>query len=107
VESRSIATATEAAGTRDPAVDLTGIAVRVVIGKAESIGDRVTADLADIGAIPAAIPMETVLTAVPAAEIVVLSETAIPTAIVPFDTIVRNVLKGKNEAKAINGAVRG
>jgi hypothetical protein len=107
VEGRSIATVTGAVDTKDPAVDLTGTVVWVVIEKVESIGGRVIVDQADTGAIQAAILMETVLTAVPTAETVVLSETAIPMAIVRFGTIVRNVLKDKNAVKAINGAVRG
>jgi predicted DNA repair protein MutK len=51
--------------------------------------------------------METVLTAVPAAETVVLSAIAILTAIVQYGTTARNVLKDRNGAKAINEAVRG
>jgi hypothetical protein len=107
VESPSTATATEAADTKDRAVDLTETAVREGIGKAERIGDRVKADQADIGAMPAVIPMETVLTAGPVAAIAVLLETTILTAIVRFDKTVQSVRKDKNEAKDINGAVRG
>jgi predicted DNA repair protein MutK len=103
VESRSIVTVIEAEDTRDRAVDLIGTADPVVIGKAERIEDRVKTDQADI----AAIPMETVLTAVPAAETVVLSAIAILTAIVQYGTTARNVLKDKNGAKDINEAVRG
>ncbi len=107
VESPSTATATEAVDTKGRAVDLTETAVQGGIGKVERIGDRVKTDQADIRAMPAVIPTETVLTAGRVAAIAVLLETAILMAIVRFDTIVRSVQKDKNEAKGINGVVRG